>query len=52
MKVKYFVDRFKNFEVSSSKIRTIMIEFFLKNGLYELCDQCRPRLVRVSAEIY
>ena len=30
MKVKCFVDRFKNFEVSSSKIRTIMIESFFK----------------------
>ena len=34
-----------------------MIESFQKkkkkkNGPYELCDQCRPRLVCVSAEIY
>ena len=54
MKVKCFVDRFKNFEMASSNIKTIMIEYSSpppppppkkkkkKNGPYELCDQSRP----------
>ena len=55
MKVKWkqrkmyaHVDRFKNFEMSSSNIRNNYDWIFFKkkkkkkNGPYELCDQCRP----------